>query len=827
MLHSTGNAHVGAGALTRPAALRAGIGEHSSPARVGAPGPTRAFFFFALIATAMTFVTASVAQSTQLVLTRDNSTIALEAYAPNIVRVTLSLARDQATASPGFGFVTHPSSARWAHQQTDAGDVYRSSRMVVTVDVNRPGHPSLTERDIGKFFNGSAPPAHITITTPEGKKLLEMTGWSMSVPNYKDGNAYINNDRRPSDQPFYQVGATFVSRDDEHYYGLGQNQEGFLDHRGHTVECWHNYTATGAPSICVPFVVTNKGYGLIWDNPSKTTIQPGFNEQTNWISQVGNRVSFFVIAGDNVDEIYSGYRLLTGTTPILPKAAYGFVQCKQRYMTQEEMLNVATGYRQRHLPADVLVLDWFYYDTMGQLDFIPARFPDPTAMNRQLHDMGFQTMISVWPRFTKKSRYYDFIQKKGWFEHLADGTPTTGLPYDRAGSDIDTSNPDAARWYWGVIRDNILSKGFDSLWMDETEPDLPPNGSYFSVGPGTRYFNIYPLVHTSTIYDGFRRDVKNRALILSRDAYLGSQRNGTMVWSSDIYPTWDAFKRQIPTGLGFTASGMAYWTNDVGGWQYLPAEHHPAHPPLLDPSDARENVGGYDDYPELYTRWFEYGAFLPIMRTHGSRKYNEVWSYGKQAEPILEKYLKLRYQLMPYIYSLGYKTYQTGAPFMRALFMDFPNDPLVADIRDEYMFGPAFLVAPVTEQGATSRQVYLPAGIDWYNYWTNERVHGGQTIRADGPIDVLPLFVRAGSIVPLGSAIENTTQEQKIEKVRVYPGADGEFTLYSDDGKTYAYEKGDFKTTRLRWDDAAQKLSHEGAQAWTEPDSTVVQMMTR
>jgi len=781
---------------------------------------------------AVVFILASMlassaaAQQNGLVLSRDNSTVVLEPYAPNIIRVTLSLQKDQAVAAPGFGFVAHAAAEGWNSVHSDAGDVYRSSRMVVTVEANRPANPARTERDIAKFFNGSAPPAHITISTPDGKKLLEMTGWSQSVPNYKDGNAQIENDRRPSDEKFYQVGATFVSPDDEHYYGLGQNQEGFLDHRGHTVECWHNYTATGAPSICVPFVVTNKGYGMVWDNPSKTTIEPGFNEQTNWISQVGNRVSFFVIAGNDTDEIYSGYRLLTGATPMLPKAAYGFVQCKQRYITQEEMLNVAKGYRERHLPADVLVLDWFYYNTMGQLDFAPDRFPDPAAMNKQLHDMGFQTMISVWPRFTKESRYYDLILKHGWFEHLADGTPTNGLPYDRAGSDIDTSNPEAARWYWGVIRDDILSKGFDSLWMDETEPDLPPNGSYLSVGPGTRYFNIYPLVHTSAMYDGFRRDVKHRALILSRDAYLGSQRNGTMVWSSDIYPTWDAFRRQIPTGLDFTASGMAYWTNDVGGWQYLPPVHHPAHAPLLDPSDARENVGGYDDYPELYARWFEYGTFLPIMRTHGSRKYNEVWSYGKQAEPILEKYLKLRYQLMPYIYSLGYKTYQTGAPFMRALFMDFPNDPKIADLRDEYMFGPAFLVAPVTEQGATSREIYLPAGTDWYNYWTNERVHGGQTIKVDAPVDILPLFVRAGSVVPLGSAIESTSQEQKIEHLRVYPGADGEFTIYSDDGNTYGYENGDLKTTRLHWDDAAQKLTHEGTSAWTEPDSQILERVT-
>ncbi len=781
---------------------------------------------FTLVFVLPMYCVAALAEN-QIILTRDNSTIVLEPYAPNIIRVNLSLMRDKATAAPGYGFVASPAPQGWNTKHTRDADVFSSSRMVVTVEANRPTTPSQTERDIARYFNGSAPGAHITITMPEGKKLLELRGWSMSVANNKDGNAGILHEKRPSDEAFYQVGAIFNSPDDEHYYGLGQNQEGYLDHRGRRVECWHNYTATAAPSICVPFMVTNYGYGIVWDNPSKTVIEPGFNEETRWTSEVGDRVSFFVIAGKDYDEIYSGYRLLTGTTPMLPKAAYGFVQCKQRYITQEEMLNVAKGYRERHLPLDVLVLDWFYFSKMGQFDFVPERFPVPTAMNKQLHEMGIQTMISVWPRFEPGARFYDFVLKKGWFEHLADGTPTNGLPYDRAGSDIDTSNPDAARWYWDTVRDNILSKGFDSLWMDETEPDLPPNGSYLHAGPGTRYFNIYPLVHTSAIYDGFRRDVKQRALILSRDAYLGSQRNGTMVWSSDIYPTWDAYKRQIPTGLNFTASGMAYWTNDVGGWQYLPPVHHPDHPPLLDPSDARDNVGGYDDYPELYTRWFEYGTFLPIMRTHGSRNYNEVWSYGKQAEPILEKYLKLRYELMPYIYSLGYNTYKTGAPFMRALFMDFPNDPKVAGVTDEYMFGPAFLVAPVTEQGATSREVYLPSGADWYNYWTNKKVQGGQTIRVDAPIDIIPLFVRAGSIVPTGAEIESTSQQQKIARVRIYPGADADFNLYSDDGTTYAYEKGDFKVTKLHWDDAAKKLSREGAEAWSEPDDEIVEIAHR
>ncbi len=791
------------------------------------PGRRAAFLVRACLLLMLVLACAGIAsaEGSPFVLDRDGSTIVLEPYAPNIIRITLSLNKDEALAAPGYGFVARPVTDGWTGQQNEHGDVYRSSRMVVTVAVNHPGKPMATQVDIARFFSGSASPANITIQTSDGKTLLQMNQWSMSVPNHKDGNAGVLNDKRPSDPPFFQVGASFVSPDDEHYYGLGQYHEGFLDHRGHRVECWHNYTATGGPTVCVPFMVTNYGYGIVWDNPSKTVIEPGFNEQTRWTSEVGDRVSFFVIAGSAFNEIYSGYRTLTGATPLLPKAAYGYIQCKQRYSSQEELLAVARGYRDRHLPADLLVVDWFYYTKMGQMDFVPEKWPDPAAMNRQLHDMGFQTMISVWPRFTQGSRYYDFLLKKGWFEHLADGTPTNGLPYDRAGSDIDTTNPEAARWFWETIRDNIISKGFDSIWADETEPDLPPNGSYFSLGPGTRYYNIYPLVHTAALYDGFRRDTKHRALILSRDAYLGAQRNGGMFWSSDIYPTWDTLQRQVPTGLGFTASGIAYWTQDIGGWQYLPKEHHPAHPPLLDASDARDNIGGYEDYAELYTRWFEYGAFLPIFRTHGSRLYNEVWSYGKAAEPILEKYLKLRYQLMPYIYSLGYDTYQTGAPFMRALFMDFLHDPKVAELRDEYMFGPAFLIAPVTEQGATSRAVYLPAGADWYNYWTNERLRGGQTVRVDAPIDTLPIFVRAGSILPLGDAIESTSQIQKIARVRVYPGADADFALYQDDGTTYAYEQGDGRISRLHWNDATHKLDHTGPPAWAAPDSEIVDVV--
>jgi alpha-D-xyloside xylohydrolase len=271
---------------------------------------------------------------------------------------------------------------------------------------------------------------------------------------------------------------------------------------------------------------------------------------------------------------------------------------------------------------------------------------------------------------------------------------------------------------------------------------------------------------------------------------------------------------------------MPYWSTDIGGWQSPAYTHKPDRPALLDPSDARDVVHNYDDYPELYVRWFEYGAFQPNFRTHGTRPRNEVWSYGKQAQPILEKYLRLRYELMPYIYSLGHFSNQTGAPFMRGLFMDFGSDPNVADIGDEYMFGPALLVAPVTEQGVTSRSVYLPAGTDWYNYWTGEKIKGGQRITVKAPIDTLPLFVRAGSILPLGEPIESTNEHQGIARLRVYPGADGDFDLYQDDGRTYDYEQGKSELTHLHWSDARSKFEHTGTSAWSKPDNEVLDIVS-
>lgn len=768
----------------------------------------------------------------RFVLDRDGRTIVLEPYGPNIVRITMSSEKAAALAPAGYGFVGKPAMTGWTREKDSSGyEVIRSQQMVIHVAPQNLAAPrrmpldalndSLRERYFGGGPHRREPDEDtITVTTASGKPLLTMWRWFM-VPNHLGAPSNGLGNKETADGS--RVSATFDSPSDEHYYGLGQQQQGALDLRDHRINCWHDYSSIGGENVCVPFMVSSRGYGLIWDNPSKTTIDLGFNQQNVWSSEVGDRVSFFVIAGEKSDEIYQGYRELTGIAHLLPKSTYGYIQSKAIYPTQEQALDIAKGYRDRHLPLDVLVVDFLNMTKQGELDLDPKRWPDPAAMNRELHSMGVKTLLSVWPHFAPDTQFYNMLKQKGWLIHKADGTPDSGYFKDVIGPNIDTTNPEAAKWWWDSIRDRYIKPyGFDYLWLDETEPDVDPAKDFFSIGSGTRYYNVYPLFHTASVYEGFRRDFgdSRRVMILARAAYLGAQRNGTVFWSSDITSTWDMLKRSIPAGLNFAASGMPYWDTDIAGFfsPVISSTYHAAHKPLVDPSDVRDNVDGYEDYPELFVRWFQWGAFQPVMRAHGERMHNEVWSYGKQAEPILEKYLRLRYQLMPYTYSAAFSSYQTGAPFMRALFMDFPTDSNVADIRDEYMFGPAFLVAPVSEQGATSRQVYLPAGCDWYNYWTNERLKGGQTITAAAPIDTIPLFVRAGSIVPLGSEIESADDKQSISHLKVYPGTDGDFALYSDDGVTYAYEKGDFKLTRLHWDDKAKKLTQSGPAAWSSDD---------
>ena len=713
-----------------------------------------------------------------VVVNRNGAYVAIESYAPNIVRITIATDYAAAAAPPGYGFIASAEPHGLEHTQGAGGDDFRSNSLQLHIDAPSPAAaPSVGER----YFAPALPPVALEIKNAGGETVLAMTGWQ-KAPHTVNG------------EHTFQVGARFAAPADEHFHGLGQNQEGILDLRGRTIDCKHFYDDPHGETVCVPFMVSSRGYGIVWDNPSDTHVYPGVNGRTLWQSEVGERVSFFVIVADDSDALYAGYAKLTGGTPIPPRAAFGLIQSKARYASQQEVLDVAHTYRRKGYPLDIMVIDWFYWTRMGQLDIDPASFPDPDAMNRDLHALGMRSLISVWPRFERDSRYFDELDAKGYFLKDGDGRTQDGLPFrsDRAGALIDATNPLALDWFFSHVRDNILAHGFDYLWLDETEPDLVPDGFFFKIGSGDRYHNLFPLLYVDGVSQRLRRyRPDRRVLILARAAYLGSQRTGAIFWSSDIDPSWEALRHQIPTGLNMTASGIAYWGNDIGGWQPLP------------PHD--------DDYPELFTRWFEYGTFLPTLRIHGERRHTEIWAYGPQAEAILARYDRLRYQLIPYIYSLAWHTWRTGAPFMRALWMDFPHDPKAAATGDEYMFGPDFLVAPVTSRGQVRKRVYLPAGTDWYDYWSNTRLSGGQTISVDAPIDRIPVFVRAGSILPLGEAVPSTATPQAIVQIRVYPGRDTDFDLYDDDGVSYSYQHGGGRVIHLHWDDAARRLSASGS----------------
>lgn len=609
----------------------------------------------------------------------------------------------------------------------------------------------------------------------------------------------------------YRIKMEICANRGGHVYGLGQHQDGFLDLTGRSVPLWHDYSHKGGEVVAVPFLVSSSHFAVLMDNCSRGEVITESNGRICWKAEAGEALSAFLIFGEETDDLYEGYRALTGAVPLPPKAGLGFIQSKQRYATQKELLSVARTYRRKGYPCDILVVDWFHWKTLGDLRLNEKDWPDAEKMNRELRDMGFDVMISCWPRFMKESENYSFLEKNGWFMHGEDGKTVYGTPDDQRGALIDTTNPECGKWYWNTIRKNYGDKGFRYWWTDEDEPDISPYPFFLHAGSGKEIYNLYPLLHTRCLYEGHRKTYRHRCLILSRAAYTGAQRYGTTFWSSDIFPEWEVLERQVPTALNFCASGMPYWSSDIGGWQPLPDEEteNSFRSLLVDTENVSEDQINKSSYTELYIRWFQFGAFCPTFRTHGTRKGNEVWSYGPQAEKILVRYLRLRYRLMPYIYSLAYQTSQTGAPFMRALWMDF-EDPKVYGIGDEYMFGPAFLIAPVLKKGATFRKVYLPSGCKWYDFWTGRLYKGGQTVTAPAPIDTLPIFVKSGSIVPTGEVTPSAHTSQKKIGVRVYAGCNAHFTVFSDDGETYAYEQGEYELTELCWDEKTRRLSVSG-----------------
>ena len=586
----------------------------------------------------------------------------------------------------------------------------------------------------------------------------------------------------------FHASAYFDLTPDEALYGLGQHQTGLLNQRGTDLLLMQDNT-----NISIPFVLSSRGYGLLWSTASLGRYENHFQPKLALRAEVADAVDYYFMYGPEFDRIIAAYRTLTGPAPLLPLWAFGFWQSRLQYNTQQEMLNVAAKYRELKIPLDNLVLDFGWMVRMGSHEFT-ANFPDPAAMFSKLRDMHVHTMISVWPLYTPPSANFDEMLRNNYFVTGGRMQLPSYYPDSRL---FDAFNPDGRKMFWQQMKADLYDKGVEAWWLDSSEPldfygeEQGPmlEGAHTGLGSGTRYANLYPLMETKAVYEGQRALThEHRVFVLTRSGFLGQQRNAATSWSGDIAPDFATLRRQIPAGLNYSMSGFPYWTTDIGGFQGG------------DPNDPA--------YQEVYVRWFQYGTFCPIFRTHGARRANELWSYGPRAQEILTRYAKLRYRLLPYIYSLAWKVTSEGYTPMRALMMDFPGDRNALDIADEFLFGPAILVNPVTEAGATSRSVYLPDGASWYDFWTGAVLKGGETVNAAAPLDTMPLYVRAGSIVPLGPELQYTGEKlaDPIE-LRIYRGADGAFTLYEDDGESYGYEKGEHATTTFTWADGTQKLS--------------------
>jgi alpha-D-xyloside xylohydrolase len=536
------------------------------------------------------------------------------------------------------------------------------------------------------------------------------------------------------------------------------------------------------------------------------------NKKLSIYSNVGDQIDYYFICGSNLDDVIRGYRVLTGKAPMMPKWAMGFWQCRERYTTQEELLGVVREFRKRNIPLDNIVQDWFYWpeDEWGNHNFDLTRYPDAEAMVRQLHDeLNTHIMISVWPKFYEGTENYEAFRERGWLYMKnieAKARDWVGRGYFSTFYDPYSSG--ARELFWRQIDEKLFSRGFDAWWLDATEPDIHTNlpeperirrVGPTSLGSSARYENTYSLMNAKGIYEGQRQsDPDKRVFILTRSAFAGQQRYSTTTWSGDIVTRWHDFKAQLPAGLNMALSGIPYWTTDIGGFEV---------------ERRFQNAEGaeLDEWREFNTRWFQYGTFCPIFRVHGRYPFREMFNLAPEDHPAYQTMLaydKLRYRLMPYIYSLTGMITHEDYTIMRPLVMDFGDDLKTLNVGDQFMFGPAILVNPVTEYQVRSREVYLPGDSDWYELKSGKLHSGGRTITADAPYSDIPLFARAGSIIPFGPAIQYS-DEKAADPIRlyVYGGDNGTFTLYEDENTNYNYETGAFSRIKFDYDDRRKELT--------------------
>lgn len=563
----------------------------------------------------------------------------------------------------------------------------------------------------------------------------------------------------------------------------------------------------------------NGGYLRLLQNPPQAQAA---EQKMSLVSDTGKAVDYFFCLGENKDAVISAYRQLTGKSVLLPKWAYGFWQSRERYKTQQEIIDVLKEYRARKIPIDNIVLDWSYWpeDAWGSHDFDPQYFPDPQALVDQVHDMNANIMISVWPKFYPTTAHYQELDAGGYmFNKNIEQNNLDWIGPGYPNAFYDAFAPEAREIFWRQIDKKINAYGFDAWWLDAVEPDIHSNLSFThrkdlitpnALGTGAEYFNAYALPHAETVYLRDRQsEPDKRVFILTRSGFGGIQRTASAIWSGDIVSRWADLKDQIAAGIGVGLSGVPNWTFDIGG--FTPEDRFRKGKKGFVGSVADMDPQQVDEWQELNTRWFQFGAFVPLFRAHGQNPYREIYNIAaaeSKAYASMVWYTRLRYRLMPYIYSEAGDMYHRDDTLMRGLVMDFGADPAVHDINDQYMFGPAFLINPVYEFKARNRQVYLPKGSDWYDFYSGKKWRGGQSIVADAPYERMPIYVKAGSIVPTGPDMQHV-YEKPAEPLtlNIYTGADGTYELYEDDGKTYEYENGAFSRIPLHYAESSGTLT--------------------
>lgn len=536
----------------------------------------------------------------------------------------------------------------------------------------------------------------------------------------------------------YELTARFEAFDDEKIFGMGQYQEKHMNKKGATLELAHRNSQAS-----VPFYVSNRGYGFFWNNPAIGTATFGTNK-TEWYAKSTKKLDYFITAGDTPAEIEAQYSLATGRTPMMPEYGLGYWQCKLRYRNQDEILAVAREHKRRGLPMDAIVIDFFHWTMQGDFKFEPLDWPDPEAMVKELKELGIETVVSVWPTIDERSENFGKMAEMGYLVN-ADRGNQNHMTWMGNTVFYDATHPGAQRYVWDRCKENYYKMGIRCFWLDEAEPEYGPydfdNYRYYA-GPALQCTNTYPVGYAKGFYDGLKAEGEKDILSLVRCAWAGSQKYGVLTWSGDIYSSFRSMREQLQAGLSMGMAGIPWWTSDIGG--FLGGN-------IKDP-----------DFQELLVRWFAWGAFCPVFRMHGERspwyereqefrngvrqltsgQDNEVWSFGEENYQILSKYLFIRERLRPYIRECMQAASDTGAPVMRPLFYDFPEDKKCWETEDSYMFGPDLLVSPVMEAGVTKRSVYLPAGATWKDAYTGKVYEGGQTITVPAPIDIIPVMIR-------------------------------------------------------------------------------------